>query len=1131
MIRAALTNPYLIVVSCLAVTVMGLFTYTKIPADLLPQFDSSAVQIVCFYPGMPPEVMEKDIMSRLQRWTGQSIGIEHQEAKAMQGVCVVKDFFREGIPMADAMSQVSSYAMSDMFYLPPGTIPPMVMPFDPTASVPLCLVVVSNPQMSEQELYDIAYYELRNKLQSIQGVIAPAVYGGKLRRVLAYVDPAKLEAHGLSPMDVQQALLKQNVLIPAGSIKVGQQELQILTNANVETWEELNDAPIKQVPGQAPVRMRDVGYVDGKAAQIQTNVVRVNGSRKAYIPIYRQPGANTIAIVRQIKRQLRDIETRLKVEQSNDPKMDSLVLTVAMDQSIGVEQANHSLQLAAGLGAVLAGVVVLIFLRSIRFTVVIVLAIPLAILTAIFGMFFTNDSFNAMTLGGLALAIGILVDQSIVVLENIVRHAQMGKTAKEAAMDGTKEVAGPMFIATLTFAIVFFPVVFLSGLAKFLFTPLAVAASIAIFASYVLAITLVPAYCARFLNVRTTDDKRRETSLKSGIFARTYQTVLRSLLRLRYLVVLFAAAAFVLAGLLMNRYLGQELFPKVDSGQMSIFIRMPTGTRIEETESTIAKIESEIINLIGAPDPGFAVGIEQNPESNLQIIVSNIGVLMDWPAAYTPNTGSMDTFMLVQTKSKPGSPDIFEYVQTMRNDLRKKFPNAEFAFDTGGMLTAALNMGEPAPIHFQINSANLETGQTVAKQIVAAANAVPGTADVRIAQRTDYPILQVDMDRDLASRLGLNPDEVMKNLVAATNSSVNFQPAFWIDKDKGNHYFLGVQYTEDVLNSIDTIRSIPVGSDNEGRPLKLGNIAEIHRTTGPGIVNHVNISRVTDVFANVKQGFDIGSVVTAIENKLIELGAKEEEDERGKIYRLGTRSINLVLDRLQLSDSVREKAVRIFEDDSNIQDFTSLLSPEQKNQWDQMKAEVLADASLFEGVSFRMRGEVRSMREAFKQFSSGFLIAVILVYLVMVAQFRSFTDPLIVLLTVPLGFIGVVLMLYFTDTNLSIMAFMGIIMMVGIVVEYSIILVDFANRHFAEHGSAKDAILEAASVRLRPILMTSFTTWLALLPMAIGFGGSEANAPLARAIIGGVVGATLLSLLVVPCLYMIFKRQPGKTVV
>ena len=1039
MIRTALANPYLVIVACLAITVMGLFTYTKIPADLLPQFETSAVQIVCFYPGMPPEVMEKDIMSRLQRWTGQSVGISHQEAKAMQGVCVVKDFFREGIPMSDAMSQVSSYAMSDMFYLPPGTIPPMVMPFDPTASVPLCLVVVSNPEMNEQELYDIAYYELRNKLQSIQGVIAPAVYGGKLRRVLAYVDPAKLEAHGLSLMDVQQALLKQNVLIPAGSIKVGKQELQIFTNANVERWEELNDAPIKQLPDRAPVRLRDIGYVDGKAAQIQTNVVRVNGSRKAYIPIYRQPGANTIAIVRQIKRQLRDIESRLKVERSEDPKMESLVLSVAMDQSIGVEQANRSLQVAAGLGAVLAGLVVMLFLRSVRFTVVIVLAIPLAILTAIFGLFFTNDSINAMTLGGLALAIGILVDQSIVVLENIVRHAQMGKPARTAALEGTSEVAVPMFVATLTFAIVFFPVVFLSGLAKFLFTPLAIAASIAIFASYILAITLVPAYCARFLKVSGAANPSVDSSQQRGVFARTYQSVLRRLLGLRYLIVLIATFGFVLSILFMNRYLGQELFPQVDSGQVSIFVRMPTGTRIEETEKTIANIEAEIIDVIGAPDPGFAVGKEQNPESNLQIIVANIGVLMDWPAAYTPNTGAMDTFMLVQTKAKPGEPNIFEYVQTLRKNLNQKFPEAEFAFDTGGMLTAALNMGEPSPIHFQINSANLENGQTVAKQIVAAAESIPGTADVRIAQRIDYPILQVDMDRDLASRLGLNPDEVMKNLVAATNSSVNFQPAFWLDKNKGNHYFLGVQYSEKELNSIDTIRSIPVGSDNDGEPLKLGNIAEIHRTTGPGVVNHVNISRVTDVYVNVKQGFDVGSVVSAIETKLVALGAKEDEDERGQIYRLGTRSNNDMLKQLNLNDEARVKAIEVLEDGANIQDLTNLLSNPQKDQWDEMRNEVLADASLFKGISFRMMGEVRSMRESFAQFSSGLLIATILVYLVMVAQFRSFVDPLIVLLTVPLGFIGVVLMLYFTNTNLSIMAFMGIIMMVGIVVEYSIV--------------------------------------------------------------------------------------------
>ena len=598
----------------------------------------------------------------------------------------------------------------------------------------------------------------------------------------------------------------------------------------------------------------------------------------------------------------------------------------------------------------------MLFLRSVRFTVVIVLAIPLAILTAIFGLFFTNDSINAMTLGGLALAIGILVDQSIVVLENIVRHAQMGKPARTAALEGTSEVAVPMFVATLTFAIVFFPVVFLSGLAKFLFTPLAIAASIAIFASYILAITLVPAYCARFLKVSGAANPSVDSSQQRGVFARTYQSVLRRLLGLRYLIVLIATFGFVLSILFMNRYLGQELFPQVDSGQVSIFVRMPTGTRIEETEKTIANIEAEIIDVIGAPDPGFAVGKEQNPESNLQIIVANIGVLMDWPAAYTPNTGAMDTFMLVQTKAKPGEPNIFEYVQTLRKNLNQKFPEAEFAFDTGGMLTAALNMGEPSPIHFQINSANLENGQTVAKQIVAAAESIPGTADVRIAQRIDYPILQVDMDRDLASRLGLNPDEVMKNLVAATNSSVNFQPAFWLDKNKGNHYFLGVQYSEKELNSIDTIRSIPVGSDNDGEPLKLGNIAEIHRTTGPGVVNHVNISRVTDVYVNVKQGFDVGSVVSAIETKLVALGAKEDEDERGQIYRLGTRSNNDMLKQLNLNDEARVKAIEVLEDGANIQDLTNLLSNPQKDQWDEMRNEVLADASLFKGISFRMMG-------------------------------------------------------------------------------------------------------------------------------------------------------------------------------
>ena len=1084
MIRLALKNPYLVVVIALAVLVLGLYTYVfELPADLLPQFETSAVQIVTFYPGMPPEVMEKDIMSRLQRWTGQSVGIEHQEAKAMQGVCIVKDFFREGISMDTAMSQVTSYAMSDMFYLPPGTIPPMVMPFDPTANVPLCLVVVTNPQMDEQELYDIAYYELRNKLQSIQGVIAPAVYGGKLRRILAYVDRERLEAYDLSLMDVQRALLEQNVLIPAGSIKIGHEEFQIFTNANVDRVAELNEVPIKEVDG-VPVLMRDVGSVEN-SSQIQTNIVRVNGSRKAYIPIYRQPGANTIEIVKQINLQLRNIEERLKVERSEDPKMATLGLSVAMDQSIGVVQGNRSLQIAAGLGALLAGGVVLLFLRSIRYTLIVVLAIPLAILAAVFGLYFTQDTLNAMTLGGMALAIGILVDQSIVVLENIVRHAHRGKRPSQAALDGATEVAIPMLVATVTFAIVFFPVVFLSGLAKFLFTPLAIAASIAIFASYLIAITLVPAYCAKFLRVEADGGK----ASRSGRLTNGYQWLLTVLLPVRYVVVLIAVGGFVASLYAMSTLLGQELFPQVDTGQVQIFVRMPTGTRIEVTEQKIQEIEREIIKVIGDPDPSFALGREEIPESNLQLLVSNIGVLLDWPAAYTPNSGVMDAFMLVQTKSKAGCPGIVDYVQQLRGIFEDKFSDVEFSFDTGGMLTAALNMGEPSPIHFQIQSTNLETAQQVARQIVKVADFVNGTADVRIAQRIDYPILEVEMDRELAARQGLTPDEVMKNLVAATNSTINFQPSFWIDKRKGNHYFFGVQYREQDLESIDTLMNIPVGGGTDG-PRRLGNVAKIKRTVGPAVINHRNITRVTDVYVNVLPGYDVGGVVGQIESQLEELGAQPETDERGALYRLGRPKIDVIGEPVQIS----------------------------------LAEEPFRDSEAYKGVTFRMMGEVRSMREAFRQFAGGLVIAAILVYLVMVAQFRSFSDPLIVLLTVPLGFIGVVVALLLTQTNLSIMAFMGIIMMVGIVVEYSIVLVDFANQRLADGLTVRDAILDAAKVRFRPILMTSLTTWLALLPMAIGLGGGEANAPLARTIIGGVIGATILSLLVVPCLYTIMKR-------
>ncbi|MFQ5413007.1 MAG: efflux RND transporter permease subunit [Phycisphaerae bacterium] len=1051
---------YPAIVLVLAVVVIGGKAMWDIPADLLPQFETPAVQIVCFYPGMPPEVMERDIMSRLERWTGQSVGIEHQEAKAMLGVCVVKDFFNEDIGFDTAMSQVTSYAMSDMFYLPPGTIPPMVMPFDPTASVPLCLVSVSSPTMTEKELYDVAYYELRNRLQSIQGVIAPAVYGGVLRRILAYVDPMELAARGLSPMDVVNTLQNQSVFIPTGNAKFGDIDYQIISNAMPKRVEELNDIPIRSDNGTV-VFMRDVAEVKD-SHQIQGNKVRINGRTMAYIPIYRQPGANTLMIVDSIRSKLERINVRLR---QMDPKAKDLVLGVVMDQSATVRASIKWLQVSAVLGALLAGVVVLVFLRSLRLTFIVFLAIPMSILAALIGLRITGDTINSMTLGGLALAIGILVDQSIVVLDNIVRHVRMGKPRAQAALDGTREVFLPVLVSTITFLVVFLPVVFLKGIPRFLFEPLAITVTFAVLASYVIAMFVIPVFSARLVREGTGgkdgDASGRMPAWFASLFAR--------MMSARYVVILGAVLLVVGAGAVALS-LGRELFPPVDSHQFTIYVRLPSGTRLENTERVVASIEQSIIDELGEPDPD--PDAEQHADSNLRILISNIGVLMDWPAAYTPNNGPMDAFMLVQTKGKAGHPDTFATVDTLRERLHREFPTVDFAFDTGGMMTAAMNFGLPSPIQIQVSGSVLETQQDIAREVRRIVATTPGTTDVRIAQRLDYPQIGVEVDRVKAAQLGLAQEDVIKNIVTAVNSSIGFNPAFWIAPNF-NHYFIGAQYTESAIQSLETLRDIPITGASSHQPIPLRNVATFYRTTGPAVVNHHNITRVTDIFANVATGHDAGSVADDIEQRVAAstfLNAERKTDERGAFY-----------------------------------DLTGDLK----------------------GYSFRIKGETETMRSAFEQFSTGLIIAAILVYLAMVAQLRSFSVPLIIIASVPLGMVGVVAALKVTGTNFNIPAFMGVIMITGIVVEYSIILLEFANQRVRQGLSVRDAMRDATWIRLRPILMTSTTTWLALIPMAYGAAGGEANAPLARTVIGGVLAATVLTLVVVPCLYVMVKRAPA----
>jgi len=1036
MLELAFKNKHLVIVLALLVAVLSAVALQRLPVDILPNYKTSAVQVLTLYPGMPAEVMEKDVTSRLERWTGQANGIARQESKSLIGVSIVKDFFRDDTDPNAALSQVTSLAMSDLYYLPPGTVPPMVMPYDPTAATPLALLAVSSDSLSEKELYDIAYFQLRNLLGSVPGIIAPAVYGGKLRRIYMYVYPEKLQAYHLSQTDVVAAVQKNNVMIPTGDVNIGNLNYSVNANGMLPKIDDFNHIVVKMEPGGAPVFLQDIGYAKDASA-IQTNVVHINGKRQVYIPIYKRTGANTIASVEAVKGKLAELKQRL-------PK--AVNLDVILDQSTYVRQAISGLVQEGGIGLALVSLALLLFLGNLRATFIVALSIPLSILFAFIGLYFTGDTINSMTLGGLALAIGLLVDDSIVVLENIDKHLQMGKTAPQAAYDGTKEVAMPVLVTTLTIIIVFFPVVFLTGIAKFLFAPLAITVSLAMIGSRFISMTLVPILAAALFkghggHAPTTGFL---AAFDRGVRRLTdgYVRSIGPVLRYRWWVLGGVAGLFGLALVGFTR-LGTELFPHTDVGQLSLDVRLESGTRLEKTEQTITEIEAFLQHEIG-PD--------------LNIIISNMGVLNDWPAAYTPNSGTQDATLAVQLK-EDHRVSTAAYVTRLRPLLKQRFPGVEFIFNTGGIVTSALNFGLPSPLDIQVTGNDLAQSHAVAEQVRALVRDVHGTEDVRIQQRYDHPEIKVDIDRTKAAAQGISADDVVKNTVAALNSSVNFKPSFWIDEKNGNHYYVGVTYPEVALDNPQAVRDITLTGPN-GQQAQLKDISKTSLTTAPIEINHLDIQRVTDVFANV-EGRDIGAVASEVEQRLAPLRQR-----------------------------------------------------------------------LPEGYKITIRGEVQSMHESFANLGLGLGLAVLLVYLVIVPLLRSFTLPLIIIAVIPLGLIGVVALLLATDTYLNIQSMMGIIMMVGISVAYSNLLVEKMNTLLHAGHALPEAIREGVANRFRPILMTAVVAVFALLPMALGFErGSEATVPLARAIIGGVLAATLLSLFVVPILFFMFApKAPAEDV-
>ena len=1030
MINLSFRNPYLILVFALIVVLVSFVSIDKLAVDILPQFKTSAVQVLTLYPGMPAEVVEKDITSRIERWTGQSEGIVRQESKSIIGASVVRDHFREDIDPNTAMSHVTSYAMSDQYYLPPGTLPPMVMPYDPTASIPLCLLAVSSDTKTGKELYDLSYFNLRNMLGGIQGIVAPAVYGGKLRRIYIYVEPEKLEARGLSAVDVMEAVHKSSTMIPTGFANIGDLNYNVNAGGLIKNIDDFNNIVVKYDKG-APVYVKDVGYA-ADAGAIQTNIVRINGRKQVYVPIYKRPGANTIESVKRIKESLVLLKQRL-------PK--DVNLDVIFDQSAYAKNAIAGLRNAGLSGLVLVILVLLLFLGNFRSAAIVAISLPMSVLFGFIGLYFLGQSINSMTLGGFALALGLLVDNSIVVLENTDRHLRMGKSSTQAALDAAKEVATPVLASTLVVIVVFFPILFLTGIAKYLFSALAVAVSLSMVGSYIFSLTLIPIIAARFFRDQLPNS---EGGGKKSFFERFFENkikpfytyLLSKVMKYYALVLLGVAVLFVGAIALGWCTLGYELFPRMDVGQLEVYVRFEAGTRLEKSDEQIAEIEEAVKDEIG---------------DELNMVVSNIGVFYDWPAAYTPNSGTQDAFVKIQLK-KGHKRTTFEYAKRLRNRLNEAFPGVEFSFNTGGIITAALNYGVPSPIAIQIRGNDLHAAQNIARDIRKEVLKVKGTRDVRILQRLDQPQIDIGIDRIKAAELGVHAVDAVKNIVSSLNSSTVFSKTFWIDEHNGNHYFVGVTYPEHRIDDEKSLSNVNVNSETNDLAVPVRNFADLQHTTAPSEVNHLNLTRVTDLHVNVENR-DIGSVAAEIQSII------------------------------------------------NGMDFP-------------------------EGYEVKIRGEIEQMKSSFSNLGLGLVLAILLSYLIIVPLFRSFRQPLIILFTVPFGLVGVALMLVLTKTNINIQSLMGVIMMVGIAVAYGNILIDRINNLVKEGKPARDAVVQGATDRLRPVLMTTLTTVFGLLPMALGLQiGGEANVPLARAIIGGVLAATILTLFVIPVLYLLLSKK------
>ncbi len=1073
----SIRNPYFIIVICLTLLVIGVTSVARMPIDLFPPINLPEVVVATFYSGMPPEDIETDITDPLERFFTLAAGVDHFESRSIQGVSIIKVYFQPGTSPDADVTELSNLALADLKRLPPGTLPPVVLKFD-ASSLPVALVTVKGEGLNETQLHDYAQFQIRNQITVVPGSSIPGVFGGIYRQIMVYVDPYKLSSRQLSLMDVVGAVNNSNLILPAGDVKMGPNDYFVYSNSLVDNMDELGKLPLK-VDGHSWVTVNDVGKAED-AHGIQTNIVRIDGQKSAYIPIMKQGGdTNTLAVVdgvRELIKHLYDIPKQMQTG-------------IVFDQSVYVREAIDTVLHEGFLGLILTSLMILIFLGSFRATSAVLLSIPLSALAAFVVLALMGGTINTMILGGMALAFSRVIDNSVISLENIYRHLEMGAAPMIAAEMGGAEVNLAVLAATLVDVVDFFPVVFLYGVAKFLFSALALAFCLSLLASFVVAMTVIPLFCSRFLKAkphgevhdnREYDDAVKSPSRMEKFNARFNEMFNKVLDYYEYWVrracqrpgftVLILSGVFV-ASLAITPLMGLAFFPKTDAGQFTINLKVPTGTRIEVTDQYVAKVEDLIRSTM--------------EEKDLRRIVSNIGVVPDFSSLYTTNAGPYTATVQVQL-SDSHRLSSFEYMDRVQQKMANQLPEVRAFFSSGSMVDAILNQGAQAPIDVQVSSSSLNQIDGIAQNLATEIRQIHGVGQVYVPQDMNYPALRLDVDRVHAGELGLTQKDVVDNVITALNSNYMIAPNYWVDRKSGNDYYLTVQYFEKgqaAIHNMADLGQIPLrdpssgGGMNcgpaglgkgqpawacsaEGRPTTvLNNVVSVTQVQTPTEVDHYQIQRVVDVYVTPK-GEDLQRVTSSIRD-------------------------------------------------------------------------LIAKTAIPGNVRVNLRGMVNGMEQSFKSFAFGFLISFLLLFLILTAQFKSFIDPFLIMLAIPMGFVGVLIILPLTHSTLNVMSLMGVLMLVGIADSNSILIVDFAHNLERQGLSPADAVITACRVRLRPILMTSLATIIGMIPMALKLGtGAEQYAPMAKAIIGGLTSSVLLTIFIVPAAYLLVygkRKEPSAT--